>query len=49
MANYMCVNRTNNFKVTDAEAFKAFLAKVETDTDENLFVLEKENPVYGSG
>ena len=42
MANYMCVNRTNYFKVTDAEAFKAFLAKVETDTDESLLVWEKE-------
>lgn len=42
MANYMCVNRTNYFKVTDAEAFKAFLAKVETDTGENPLVWEKE-------
>lgn len=42
MANYMCFNRTNYFKVTDAEAFKAFLAKVETDTGENPLVWEKE-------
>lgn len=42
MANYMCVNRTNYFKVTDTDAFKAFLAKVETDTGETPLVWEKE-------
>lgn len=52
MANYMCVNRTNYFKVTDAEAFKTFLSKVETDADEKFFVWEKEidgKPHYAFG
>ena len=42
MANYVCTNRTNYFRVTDAEAFKNFLSQVVTDTDEDLYVLEKE-------
>lgn len=42
MANYVCTNRTNYFRVTDAEAFKNFLSQVVTDTDEDLYVWEKE-------
>lgn len=38
MANYVCTNRTNYFRVTDAEAFKNFLSQVVTDTDEDLYV-----------
>ena len=38
MANYVCTNRTNNFRVTDAEAFKNFLSQVVTDTGEDLYV-----------
>lgn len=40
MANYVCTNRTNYFRVTDAEAFKNFLSQVVTDTDEDLYVWE---------
>ena len=52
MANYVCTNRTNYFRVTDAEAFKKLLSQVIIDTDENLYVWEKEidgKPHYAFG
>lgn len=50
MANYVCTNRTNYFRVTDAETFKNFLSQVVTDTDEDMYVWEKlGKPEYKPG